>query len=858
MMYRRFYLVACVFIFLPVLFFGQSFLGLQTGKTLGIYNLDLQPAAIAGQNPNVDIQLFGLSATLESNYLSVSTSAIKDGSVWSADGSNYTRIFPETLNGKEKNMFLNSDFLLPSLSVKVNPNRSFALSGRLRSFSHLDKVGEPAARFSFLGLDIPEQFGIQYNNDRFRFSTLSYVELGLAWAEKVYENGPHRIMAGARFKFLSGLAGAYLYANRLEYSFDNAHILNVHEADMEFAHSIPIEGIDNNFNPRNDFDKFNLRNTGLGADLGAIYEYRPDGQNYKARVGLSILDLGSISFEQSVFSQNFSGSVIGYDLNQLNLNGVRNFDSTLNSEFEYQSGGAQFRMALPTVVSLQADFRLQRNVYVSVIPFLAMKRYGRAGAVHQLSNLAVTPRFEGKWWGVGIPFSLAGDRGTSVGATVRVGPVVAGSANLFNFLLKDNIRSADVHFGFRIPLSVSKKDKTGQEELPPSPEPESKPEPTEKPQKEPKEKPVKEPKEKPEKPEKPDTEKTVAEKKTKEKPIKEPVEKAPKEVPDKPMSISPEKTEAVPEIEATPEIALPMESKAPAPVVESTPLPPATETAAEIAKKEAIARAEEKARAVAEAARIKREEARQKEVEAQKKAREQELLSTDTELYQDRDNDGIADKYDQCPDVPGPLALAGCPEKVEKTVVKTVPKPVVETEPVVAGMDYSKGIYSTGPLSKYLPYADYDHDGVVNEDDRCPESAGPKSRMGCPEEDPRGDHLLEELEIDAFERIYFDSGSDHLTGNSRMVLNRVSDFLKSQPEANIQLVGHADDIGSDSYNDDLSQRRSESAKKYLVAKGISEDRLSIEYFGKRMAVVPNRDEAARKKNRRVEIVLVGN
>ncbi|MEZ4827354.1 MAG: DUF5723 family protein [Bacteroidia bacterium] len=864
-----------VLIFLPGLLSAQSFSGLQTGKTLGIYNLDLQPAALSGQRANLDIMLGGFSSVIQSNYLSVNTQAVRDGSVWTADGSNYKTIFPETLNGKDKNGYFNADFYLPSFSLKLTPDHTVAFTGRLRNFANIDKVTEPTARFAYNGLDVPDQFGTQYRNDGFRFALASYVELGAAWAGKVYENGPHRILAGARLKFMSGLAGTFLYANSLEYSFDNDHILNVHEANFGFAHSTALENVQGNFNPIEDFDRFNLRNTGLGADIGAIYEYKPSGNDYKVRAGLSILDLGSIGFEQSVFSQNFSGSVIGYDLNQLSLDGIAGFDSTVAVEFNYEAGESRFRMALPTVISAQADFRLQQRLYISAVPYIAVKRYGAPHAIHQLSSLTVTPRFEGKGWGLGIPVTLAGGRGPAAGATVRLGPLVMGSATLFNFLLNQDIHAMDVHFGLRIPIAVSKKDKaekevkpeeiTEPEPKPAKPEPEEKPRPVEKTPKAPREKPVKEPREKQEKIR---PEKTTAEKKTKtekppkaettakaeaekSKPEKETAvakETAPAPVPvpaqEKPVQTQPVIEKPAAEPAKTETVVIPSQpqksDQASKPVADAAPVTPKADP--EQARKEAIAQAEEKAKAIAKEAKMKREEMLLKEEEERRKARKTELLSPDRELYEDRDNDGLADKYDQCPDVPGSMARAGCPE------------PEVAAAQVNE-MDHTLGIYSNGPLSRHLPYADYDHDGVVNIEDRCPETPGLASRRGCPENDPRGEKLLDELEIDAFDRIYFESGKDYLSGNSRMVLNKVVTFMKNNPNVKAELAGHADDIGNDPYNDDLSKRRSEAAKNYLISKGVAENRIQLSYYGKRMSIVPNRDETSRQKNRRVEIMI---
>ena len=70
-------------------------------------------------------------------------------------------------------------------------------------------------------------------------------------------------------------------------------------------------------------------------------------------------------------------------------------------------------------------------------------------------------------------------------------------------------------------------------------------------------------------------------------------------------------------------------------------------------------------------------------------------------------------------------------------------------------------------------------------------------------------------------------------------------------------VGHTDSIGTDSYNQRLSIRRSEAVKSYLVSKGVEKNRVYTEGKGEKQPVADNKTAEGRAKNRRVEIEVVG-
>ena len=79
--------------------------------------------------------------------------------------------------------------------------------------------------------------------------------------------------------------------------------------------------------------------------------------------------------------------------------------------------------------------------------------------------------------------------------------------------------------------------------------------------------------------------------------------------------------------------------------------------------------------------------------------------------------------------------------------------------------------------------------------------------------------------------------------------------MQDNPSMQIELSAHTDDVGSDRYNMRLSQRRGESAMKYLLRNGIAADRIVAKGYGKTKPLVPNTSDENRAINRRVEFTI---
>jgi len=102
---------------------------------------------------------------------------------------------------------------------------------------------------------------------------------------------------------------------------------------------------------------------------------------------------------------------------------------------------------------------------------------------------------------------------------------------------------------------------------------------------------------------------------------------------------------------------------------------------------------------------------------------------------------------------------------------------------------------------------------------------------------------------------YFDYDKYELTQQSKATLDNLLEKVKSKDIIQIEVYGHTDNDGDESYNKKLSQNRATTVRQYLVSKGISNDKIKIEYFGEAQPTATNDNEDGKQKNRRVEIVI---
>ena len=228
----------------------------------------------------------------------------------------------------------------------------------------------------------------------------------------------------------------------------------------------------------------------------------------------------------------------------------------------------------------------------------------------------------------------------------------------------------------------------------------------------------------------------------------------------------------------------------------------------------------------------------------------------------DRDKDGIPDKEDACPDVPGLPEFQGCPD----TDGDGVPDKDDQC-PDVAGPKENNG----------CPWPDTDNDGVLDKDDACPTVPGPAENKGCPWPDTDNDGILDKDDAcptvpglpeyqgcpkpaaayateatGALKNILFDFNKATLRPESAGKINQAAEIIKSAPAENFVVVGMTDAKGSVAYNLNLSRQRAAAVVKALEARGVNPARLKSIGIGSQEATVPaTASDAERQADRKV-------
>jgi len=131
----------------------------------------------------------------------------------------------------------------------------------------------------------------------------------------------------------------------------------------------------------------------------------------------------------------------------------------------------------------------------------------------------------------------------------------------------------------------------------------------------------------------------------------------------------------------------------------------------------------------------------------------------------------------------------------------------------------------------------------------APEPAPPPPPPSPPPEPPKIIHT--------FRGVNFDFDKATIKPESEPILDEGVAVLSKYPDVNVIVVGHTDSIGSEAYNQKLSERRAEAVRDFLVGHGVSASRLSTEGRGESEPVASNDTKEGRYQNRRVELRSAG-
>jgi OOP family OmpA-OmpF porin len=197
----------------------------------------------------------------------------------------------------------------------------------------------------------------------------------------------------------------------------------------------------------------------------------------------------------------------------------------------------------------------------------------------------------------------------------------------------------------------------------------------------------------------------------------------------------------------------------------------------------------------------------------------------------DSDGDGVLDSRDRCPGTPAGIRVDGngCPLDSDG-------------DGVPDHEDSCPGTVRGATVDQHGCELDGDHDGVVDRLDKCP-----NTRAGA-QVDVAGCEIKEEIRLPG---VNFESNSDRLLSGAENVLQDAAASLQRNPTIKVEVAGHTDSDGAAEYNEGLSQRRALTVRDYLIARGVSPDRMTVRGYGESSPIADNATASGKAQNRRV-------
>jgi outer membrane protein OmpA-like peptidoglycan-associated protein len=250
------------------------------------------------------------------------------------------------------------------------------------------------------------------------------------------------------------------------------------------------------------------------------------------------------------------------------------------------------------------------------------------------------------------------------------------------------------------------------------------------------------------------------------------------------------------------------------------------------------------------------------------------------EAPKDRDHDGIPDNVDKCPDQPedmdGFQDEDGCPDPDNDNdgILDTADKCPNEAGPMTNfgcpvldhdgdGIPDDKDKCPNEPEDKDgfqdddgCPDLDNDNDGVPDDRDECPNVPGPAENKGCPRQYSMVTVTKDKIEIK--KQIKFATGSAKIVGaESEKILDEVAQAMNDNAQIKkIRVEGHTDSVGDDAMNLKLSQNRANSVMSALIKRKVDPARMEAVGFGETRPIASNATAAGKAENRRTEFNIV--
>ena len=448
---------------------AQDFPGIRTSNYAGVSGVFANPANIADSRYKWDFSLFNISTVVGNNKATFKLNDL--GRTLNID-SIKNKVFAEGTGNSSG--FVSAAVQGPSVFFNLDKKSALGLTIRARMMSNIIDIDNKLAKQ--LIDDTQNDTGFPYtiaSANKMVVNANAWTEFGLSYAREIYSKGNHYFKGGISLKYLAGVANTSIHIDNLNATInedllrDDAYLTN-----SRGSIGLNYGGVNtSDFEPQ---DLLKFESTGFGADIGFVYEYRPDASiaerrdlnKYKFKVSAAVLDLGSIKYERDLsrsggYSINIGSSQRFY-LAALAEADIDDFKDTLNKYPQYFTPNASltqsnYTVSLPSTLQLNVDYHINKGLYVNLGTQLALTNSStNVNNSQYYTAVALTPRFESRAFGAFLPITYNSLTQFTAGVAFRAGPLFIGSGSILSAALGGS-KQADVIFGLHFGMQQKNK-----------------------------------------------------------------------------------------------------------------------------------------------------------------------------------------------------------------------------------------------------------------------------------------------------------------------------------------------------------------------------------------------------------------
>ncbi|MCH7408691.1 DUF5723 family protein [Belliella sp. DSM 111904] len=419
-----------------------SFIGVQNSPRKGIISATMNPAEINNLHKKVDVNFFSFNGSVSNNIISF-------GDIFEYGGDVVDVAF-QRADGPV-NFRSMANILGPSIGIKSG-KWAFGLTTQV--FTKADIVdfdptlGQSLLDIQFAGQSNSVAIATEYNQ---RINATAYGEVGFVVGREIFDTEKHKLSVGATAKIL--MPGVYANVGldkfRAEINQVNTAVsVTKASGSLNFSYS---ESDLNGSNFGLGSNGFNIGSpNGFGLDLGANYQIKDDRGRTKLNTGLSLMNLGSMTFAKGQTNNTYSIDIPEGDsfrIDQLEGNFEEIENQLISSGyFTRSSETTGIRTSLPSVISAYAEMHIIGVLHGSAF---IQQRFGDVNSNQQLSSqnvLVLTPRVVLGKLEIYSPWTQTEISGFNGGLGLRYGGFFVGSNSLLTGFTADS-KQADFHMG---------------------------------------------------------------------------------------------------------------------------------------------------------------------------------------------------------------------------------------------------------------------------------------------------------------------------------------------------------------------------------------------------------------------------